>query len=135
VAAGYSQGAAVMVNAVSKLDASVQERVAGVVLYGNTRNRQEGGKIPNFPPEKAKTYCNASDGVCGGALLVTAGHLTYTRDVGEAVEYLQGQISAQGSASSSSSSTGTSSSGASTTTQASSGLGGLSGWSGIFGGN
>jgi len=135
VAAGYSQGAAVMVNAVSKLDASVQERVAGVVLYGNTRNRQEGGKIPNFPPEKAKTYCNASDGVCGGALLVTAGHLTYTRDVGEAVEYLQGQISAQGSASSSSSSTGTSSSSASTTTQASSGLGGFSGWSGIFGGN
>jgi len=135
VAAGYSQGAAVMVNAVSKLDPSVQERVAGVVLYGNTRNKQENGKIPNFPPEKAKTYCNASDGVCGGALLVTAGHLTYTRDVKEAVSYLQTQISAQGSASSSSSSasTGTSSSSAVTTTKASSGLGGLSGWSGIFG--
>jgi cutinase len=133
VAAGYSQGAAVMVNAVSKLDPSIQERVAGVVLYGNTRNRQEGGKIPDFPPEKAKTYCNASDGVCGGALLVTAGHLTYTRDVSSAVQYLQGQISAQGSSSSSSSSssgTGTSSSSASTTTKASSGLGG---WSGIFG--
>lgn len=124
-----------MVNAVSKLDPSVQERVAGVVLYGNTRNKQENGKIPNFPPEKAKTYCNASDGVCGGALLVTAGHLTYTRDVKEAVSYLQTQISAQGSASSSSSSasTGTSSSSAVTTTKASSGLGGLSGWSGIFG--
>ena len=135
VLGGYSQGAAVMVNAVSKLDPSVQERVAGVVLYGNTRNKQENGKIPNFPPEKAKTYCNASDGVCGGALLVTAGHLTYTRDVKEAVSYLQTQISAQGSASSSSSraSTGTSSSSAVTTTKASSGLGGLSGWSGIFG--
>jgi cutinase len=130
VAAGYSQGAAVMVNAVSKLDPSIQERVAGVVLYGNTRNKQEGGKIPDFPAEKAKTYCNASDGVCGGALLVTAGHLTYTRDVSSAVQYLQGQISAQGSSSSSSSSTGTSSGSASTTTKASSGFGG---WSGIFG--
>jgi cutinase len=140
VAAGYSQGAAVMVNAVSKLDSSVQERVAGVVLYGNTRNRQENGKIPNFPPEKAKTYCNASDGVCGGALLVTAGHLTYTRDVKDAVEYLQGQISAQGSGSSSSgASTGASTSTSSTASTgtssgASSGLGGLSGWSGLFGG-
>ena len=140
VAAGYSQGAAVMVNAVSKLDSSVQERVAGVVLYGNTRNRQENGKIPNFPPEKAKTYCNASDGVCGGALLVTAGHLTYTRDVSSAVEYLQGQISAQGSASSSSgastgSSTSTSGSASTgTSSGASSGLGGFSGWSGLFGG-
>jgi cutinase len=137
VAAGYSQGAAVMVNAVSKLDPSIQERVAGVVLYGNTRNRQEGGKIPDFPPEKAKTYCNASDGVCGGALLVTAGHLTYTRDVSDAVEYLQGQIEAQGSSASSSSSsgsasTGTDSASASTTTRASSGFGGLSG---IFGNN
>jgi cutinase len=132
VAAGYSQGAAVMVNAVSKLDASVQNRVAGVVLYGNTRNRQENGKIPNFPPEKAKTYCNASDGVCGGALLVTAGHLTYTRDVSSAVQYLQGQISAQGSSTSSGSSTGTST-GGSTSTSSSSGLGGFGGFGGIFG--
>ena len=35
-----------MVNAVSKLDATTQDRIAGVVLYGNTRNAQEGGKIP-----------------------------------------------------------------------------------------
>ncbi|KAM0723537.1 hypothetical protein Q7P37_000524 [Cladosporium fusiforme] len=94
VAAGYSQGAAVMTAAVKRLDDSVKDRVAGVVLYGNTRNRQEGGKIPDFPDEKALTFCNASDGVCGGALLVTAGHLTYTRDVGDAVKYLTERISA-----------------------------------------
>jgi len=123
VAAGYSQGAAVMVNAVSKLDSGVQDRIAGVVLYGNTRNRQEGGKIPNFPPEKAKTYCNASDGVCGGALLVTAGHLTYTRDVDDAVQYLQSQVSAQGSSTSSASDS------SSTSSDSGSGFG-----SGLFGG-
>jgi cutinase len=139
VAAGYSQGAAVMVNAVSKLDSATQERIAGVVLYGNTRNRQENGKIPNFPPEKAKTYCNASDGVCGGALLVTAGHLTYTRDVKEAVQYLQTQISAQGSASASGSASeggntsAAASTGATSTAAASSGLSGLSGFKGFSG--
>jgi len=134
VAAGYSQGAAVMVNAVSKLDSGVQDRIAGVVLYGNTRNRQEGGKIPDFPPEKAKTYCNASDGVCGGALLVTAGHLTYTRDVGDAVEYLQSQISAQGSSTSSgsASSTGSSSSSSSSGGRGSGLFSGLGGGSGFF---
>lgn len=96
VAGGYSQGAAVMTAAVQRLDDSVKEQIAGVVLYGNTRNRQEGGKIPDFPDEKALTFCNVSDGVCGGALVVTAGHLTYTRDVGDAVDYLSERISAAG---------------------------------------
>ncbi|KAM0699386.1 hypothetical protein Q7P36_001433 [Cladosporium allicinum] len=118
VAAGYSQGAAVMVNAVSKLDPSVQERVAGVVLYGNTRNKQENGKIPNFPLRRRRLTATP--------LMAFAAARSSS---------LPTQISAQGSASSSSSSasTGTSSSSAVTTTKASSGLGGLSGWSGIFG--
>jgi cutinase len=95
VAGGYSQGAAVMTASVSRLSSATQERIAGVVLYGNTRNKQEHGKIPNFPEEKAKTYCNASDGVCGGALLVTAGHMTYQTNVKDAVSWLQERISAQ----------------------------------------
>lgn len=98
VAGGYSQGAAVMTAAVKRLSNAVKDQIAGVVLYGNTRNRQEGGKIPDFPPEKALTFCNVSDGVCGGGLVVTAGHLTYTRDVGDAVDYLVERIAAQGGA-------------------------------------
>lgn len=96
VAGGYSQGAAVMVASVRRLSAAVQNKIAGVVLYGNTRNAQENGKIPNFPPEKALTFCNLSDGVCGGGLVVTAGHLTYQRDVPDAVDYLEGRIAAAG---------------------------------------
>lgn len=96
VAGGYSQGAAVMTASVKRLSDAVKSQVAGVVLYGNTRNRQEGGKIPSFPAEKVTTYCNVSDGVCGGGLVVTAGHLTYTRDVPKAVQFLQQRISAAG---------------------------------------
>lgn len=96
VGGGYSQGAAVMVASVRRLSDDVKSRIAGVVLYGNTRNAQEGGKIPSFPAEKAKTYCNISDGVCGGGLVVTAGHLTYQVDVPDAVKFLQQRISAAG---------------------------------------
>lgn len=96
VAGGYSQGAAVMTASVKRLSTAVKNQIAGVVLYGNTRNRQEGGKIPDFPSEKALTFCNLSDGVCGGGLVVTAGHLTYTRDVPDAVDYLEERIAAAG---------------------------------------
>jgi cutinase len=88
-----------MTASVKRLTAATKERVAGVVLYGNTRNKQENGKIPDFPSEKALTFCNISDGVCGGALLVTAGHLTYTADVGKAVDFLVERITAAGGAS------------------------------------
>lgn len=96
VAGGYSQGAAVMTASVRRLSDEVKAKIAGVVLYGNTRNAQTGGHIPDFPQEKSKTYCNISDGVCGGALVVTAGHLTYQVDVPDAVRYLQQRISAAG---------------------------------------
>lgn len=46
VAGGYSQGAAVMNAAVEDLDSDIQQKVAGVVLYGNTRNAQSGGRSP-----------------------------------------------------------------------------------------
>jgi cutinase len=59
-----------MVRTVSnKLDASLKAKVAGVALFGSTLNKQYKGIIPNFPAERAKTWCNASDGVCGGQLL------------------------------------------------------------------
>jgi cutinase len=85
-----------MVASVRRLSTAVQNKIAGVVLYGNTRNAQEGGKIPNFPPEKALTFCNLSDGVCGGGLVVTPGHLTYQIDVPDAVDYLESRIAAAG---------------------------------------
>ena len=99
VAGGYSQGAAVMHNAVGgrSLDSSIKSKIAGVALFGDTRNLQDGGHIPNFPKERSRVWCNLSDGVCGGALLVNAGHLSYgPGTTSEAATWLAGRISAMG---------------------------------------
>lgn len=116
VGGGYSQGAAVMTASVRRLSSTVQDQIAGVVLYGNTQNAQTNGEyhinleswlmaadsdiytghIPNFPTEKSITYCAVGDGVCNGALIVTAAHLSYQDDVPTAARYLEGRISAAG---------------------------------------
>lgn len=78
---------------VGALDATAQSQVKGVVLYGYTKNQQNNGKIPNYPAAQTKVYCNADDGVCGGGLSITVGHLMYTEDVDDAVQFLEGTIS------------------------------------------
>ncbi|KAK5168873.1 uncharacterized protein LTR77_006182 [Saxophila tyrrhenica] len=93
-AGGYSQGAAVMTGAVSGLSASVKAQVAGVVLYGNTRQFETGGRIPNYPQEDTLIFCNRSDGVCSAGLTVTPGHLTYNVDVPEAADFLVARVAA-----------------------------------------
>lgn len=75
VGGGYSQGAAVMTGAVEDSSDEVKARIAGAVLYGSTQNAQNDGKIPDYPDENALTICAATDGVCGGALLVTVSFL------------------------------------------------------------
>jgi hypothetical protein len=44
--------------AVSSLSESVKSRIAGVLLFGDTKFTAEGGKIKGFPAEKVHTYCN-----------------------------------------------------------------------------
>lgn len=46
VAGGYSQGAAVNHRAISELDPAVQNRIAGVILYGDTQKQQVCYSIP-----------------------------------------------------------------------------------------
>ncbi|RMZ23434.1 hypothetical protein D0859_12523 [Hortaea werneckii] len=90
--ANTNQGAAVMVASIRRLSSTIQNQIAGVVLYGNTRNAQENGNIPNFPNNKVETICALTDGVCYGTLTVTAGHLSYGDDVDDAVDFLSDRI-------------------------------------------
>jgi len=98
VAGGYSQGTAVMMNTISKLPEDLKAKVLGVVLFGYTKNGQQKGSIPNYPKDKVKVFCSASDGVCDGKLNVTAGHFSYMADGSgpKAVEFLMNAINSAG---------------------------------------
>ncbi|KAF9698323.1 hypothetical protein EKO04_003490 [Ascochyta lentis] len=92
VAGGYSQGAAVSHRAIEELDASVQEQIAGVVLYGDTQKQQDRNQIPNFPADKVKIICQPGDAVCRGTLIVLPAHLTYGSRADEGIEFLVQQV-------------------------------------------
>lgn len=88
-----SQGTAVIFNAVSEVSSTIKDQIKGVVLFGYTKNRQNGGRIPNFPAEKTKVYCNSTDAVCNGSLYITPAHFAYTTDSRtNAPRYLTSQI-------------------------------------------
>ncbi|KAF1808914.1 putative cutinase 3 [Eremomyces bilateralis CBS 781.70] len=93
---GYSQGAAVMHGAVSRLSSAIKAKTVGGVLYGDTRNFEEGGAIDNYPRNDVLIICRLDDGVCGIGLVVTAGHLLYTTDgsVTRGVSFLAGKVRA-----------------------------------------
>lgn len=77
LAASNSQGSAVTAAAISRLDESTRAKIAGTVLFGYTKNLQNHGQIPNYPPDRLKVYCNPGDMVCTGSLFITAAHLGY----------------------------------------------------------
>lgn len=87
-----------LMNAVSKLPQNIKSRVAGVVLFGYTKNAQTRSSIPGYPKERVRVYCSLGDGVCGGALPVTAGHFSYLVDGSgpKAINFLSSQINSGG---------------------------------------
>ncbi|SPO07443.1 related to Cutinase [Cephalotrichum gorgonifer] len=95
VTGGYSQGSAVVGNALTQMSAEVQAQVAGAVVFGYTKNLQNRGVIIDYPKEKTKVFCNTGDLVCTGSLVITAAHLLYNSDArGEAAQFLATRISA-----------------------------------------
>jgi len=102
VSGGYSQGSALMMNAVKESSKDIQAKILGVVLFGYTKNKQTNSGIPGFPKNRVAVYCSKSDGVCKGTLSVTGGHFSYMGDGSgaKAIAFLVSQINAGGGASS-----------------------------------
>ncbi|KAF7192370.1 putative cutinase 1 [Pseudocercospora fuligena] len=92
VAGGYSQGTAVMAASISALEATVQEQIAGVVLFRYTRNLQNLGRIPDFSTARTLIYCNEGDLVCDGTLNVTQAHYEYEQYIPAATEFLEQEL-------------------------------------------
>ncbi|KAH9875389.1 hypothetical protein J1614_004881 [Plenodomus biglobosus] len=92
VTGGYSQGAAVNHRTIEDLPTTVQDQIAGVVLYGDTQKQQDNNQIPNFSADKVKIICQVGDAVCRGTLTILPAHLTYGARADEGVEFLATQI-------------------------------------------
>jgi len=130
-----------MLNPIQAVSSDVRDKILGVVLFGYTKNGQTKGSIPGYPQDRIKVFCSRNDGVCGGALAVTAGHFSYVADGSgpQAVSFLAQKIDSgntgaapapAGGASSGSGGLGGSTSGLGGLSSGSSGLGGLGGLSG-----
>ncbi|KAH7140013.1 cutinase [Dactylonectria estremocensis] len=97
IAGGYSQGAALAAASITDVDSTIRDKIAGTVLFGYTKNQQNDGKIPEYPAERTKVFCNTGDLVCTGSLVVAAPHLAYQNDAGNAApEFLIQQVTAVG---------------------------------------
>lgn len=90
---GYSQGSALAAAAVSRVSEEIRSKIAGVVLFGYTKNKQNNGGIPGFPAEKLKVFCSQKDLVCNGTLSVSLAHLQYEHSAcGPALEFLRDMV-------------------------------------------
>lgn len=81
-----------MHGAIPELEGEIKDQVQGVVLFGDTRNKQDDGQIPDFPPDKTDIICATGDLVCEGQLIVGFPHFSYFDDVPKAVDFLLSHV-------------------------------------------
>lgn len=88
VMGGYSQGSAVVDNAIQQMPAAQQAKVAGVVMWGYTRAEQDNLQVPGYPVSQTKIFCATGDLVCNDTLTITAAHLSYGVNAAESGQFL-----------------------------------------------
>ncbi|KAF2148706.1 carbohydrate esterase family 5 protein [Myriangium duriaei CBS 260.36] len=87
VVGGYSQGAACLHAAFRGSAKGTLSHVVAAVTFGDTRNKQDGGKFPNFPVANSKIFCDPKDPVCNGTIIVGPGHFEYNVDIAPATSF------------------------------------------------
>jgi cutinase len=96
VTGGYSQGAAVNHRVIEDLPQDQKDRIAGVIMFGDTQSRVDKGQIPNFEKTKTQIICASlpRDTVCDRILTaaVLPPHLSYGRNAKEGANFLVGQV-------------------------------------------
>ncbi|KAF2421077.1 cutinase-domain-containing protein [Tothia fuscella] len=96
---GYSQGAAVMHNAITALPADIKKKLIAGVLFGDTRFKADRGLIKSYPKDQVMIFCakenNPPDATCDGKP-PNAGHFVYTTngDGPKAIAFLKAKIEA-----------------------------------------
>lgn len=81
-----------MDGSIQALPATIQAKVTGVVLFGLTGNKQDGGRIPSYHISQAKVFCASGNLVCDGELMITGAHLSYSSDAIAAASFLVSSI-------------------------------------------
>ena len=88
-----------MHGAISSLDKATQSKLVGGVLFGDSMNGKHSGKIPNFPEDRVKEFCNSGDGICARTISgITAAHLSYgsNGNAEQAASFLVSKINGRG---------------------------------------
>ncbi|KAH7029858.1 cutinase [Microdochium trichocladiopsis] len=85
---GYSQGAALIHRAVEQLSATARAQIAAAVTWGDSQNKQDGGKIPTLDPSKTLIICRSGDLICQGTILITSAHQDYSPLAGQGAAFM-----------------------------------------------
>jgi cutinase len=81
-----------MHGSISSLPNNLQSQINGAVMFGDARNQQDKGRIPNFPTSKTRIICAPLDAVCLGTDLVDPSHFSYIVFISTAVNFLTGLL-------------------------------------------
>ena len=63
----YSQGAGLLHNSIPNLAQGVKQRIAAIVVFGDTYHVKDQGQIPGYPRNRFLAFCNNGDLVCHDA--------------------------------------------------------------------
>ncbi|KAJ4420888.1 hypothetical protein N0V82_004067 [Gnomoniopsis sp. IMI 355080] len=84
VISGYSQGAQLVHNAAAMLPASVMDKVAGAVLFGDP---DDGTAVQGVSSAQTLVICHPGDLICAHTAIVEPQHLTYSENAVQAANF------------------------------------------------